>query len=141
MLFGELNMIMWMFIGIALLVIELLSTTFFILFFGLAALTTAGIAYIWTIPLHDEILWFTICAFLYFICFRKLLKKKKKTPDTQDELIGQLARAYEDIMPHQLGKVMVGDTCWTATSTLPVQKGSQVKILAHHNLTLEVTPL
>lgn len=134
-------MLMWMFIGIALLIIELLSATFFILFFGLAALTTAGIAYVWALPLHDEILWFTILAFVYFICFRKLLKKKKKPLDTQDELVGQLALAHEDIMPNQLGKVMVGDTCWTATSALPVRKGTSVKILAHHNLTLEVTPL
>lgn len=134
-------MLAWLLVGITLLILEILSASFFIIFFGLGALTLAALLYFFFFPLHYQLLGFAVFAFLYFVIFRKLLKKKKKKTDLQEELIGRIAYVQESIEPYQCGKVLVGDTSWSATASIQIQKGSHVKILAHNNLTLEVTPL
>lgn len=134
-------MLAWILIGIALLMIELLSTSFFIVFFGAGALTVAALMHFFVLTTPYQILGFALLSLTYFALFRKVLKKRKKTSSFESELIGAIAITEEDLVPHIPGKILVGDTCWKAISGVAIQKGSQVKVLAHNNLTLEVTPL
>lgn len=136
-------MLLWILIGVSLLVLEILSSTFFILFFGLAALSIAGLLFFTFFAMHYQVLGFALLSFLYLVIFRKLLKlKKKKTQyDLSLQLIGEIALASEEISPQKIGKVLIGDTLWSATSSVVIKKGEKVTIVAQNNLTVEVKPL
>jgi membrane protein implicated in regulation of membrane protease activity len=136
-------MLLWILIGVVLLVLEILSSTFFILFFGLGALSIAGLLFFTPFALHYQVAGFAFLSFLYLVLFRKLLKfkKQKNSYEVSHDLIGEMATVYEDIAPYQEGKVLVGDTFWKATSLAQIHKGTKVKIIGQNNLTLEVKPL
>jgi len=134
-------MYLWICIGVILLILELLTSTFFILFFGLAALNVAMILYFIMVPLHVQVLIFACISLLYVAFLRKVLKhKKKQTSSLQlnEEFLGKPALVHESISPNFPGKVLVGDTLWTATSTQEISKGKKVKIISQNNLTVEV---
>jgi len=134
-------MLTWILLGIALLVIEVLSVSFFMVFFGLGALTIAAILYFFVFPLPYQILGFSLLSCVYLACFRKLLKKRRKPFLIDSELIGAIALVKEDILPNAPGKILVGDTLWQATADRAILQGEKVKVLAHNNLTLEVKSL
>lgn len=136
-------MLLWILIGITLLVLEILSSTFFIVFFGLSALSIAGLLFFTFFAFHYQVIGFALLSFLYLVVFRKLFKSKRKKAhsDFPHELIGSIALVHEEILPNQFGKVLIGDTFWKATSLVEIQKGEKVKIIAQNNLTLEVKPL
>ena len=136
-------MLLWILIGVSLLVLEILSSTFFILFFGLAALSIAGLLFFTLFAFHYQLIGFALLSFLYLVVFRKFFKfkKKKQSHDLFPELIGASALVSEDIFPCEFGKVLVGDTFWRATSLVEIQKGKKVTVIAQNNLTLEVKPL
>jgi len=134
-------MLIWLFIGIALLFIELLTLSFFIIFFGLAALTLAAILVFTALTLPWQIFIFSAVTLLYFALGKNLLKKKNPSTVDQDQLIGTIATVVQPIFPKDAGKVLVGDTLWNATSSVALQKGSKVRIVAVSSLTLEVTPV
>lgn len=136
-------MLLWILVGISLLVLEILSSTFFILFFGLAALSIAGILFFVFFAIHYQVIGFALLSFLYLVIFRKLFKfkKKKQNHDFCPELIGAVAFVSEHISPHEFGKVLIGDISWKATSLVEIQKGEKVTIISQNNLTLEVKPL
>lgn len=134
-------MLFWLFIGIALLLLELLTLSFFLIFFGVAALTVAVFLFLFSIALPWQIFLFSSLSLVYFIIGKRFLKKKGKSSKEEDLLIGAIGTVIEPIDPKDIGKVLVGDTTWNAISPSPLQKGDKVRIVALNGLTLEVFPL
>jgi len=134
-------MLFWIFIGIALLFVELLTLSFFIIFFGIAALSVALVLSLFALTLPWQIFVFSILSLLYFVIGKKVLPKKGKSVKEEDLLIGSIGIVQETIKAKDSGKVLVGDTLWSATSSISLQKGDKVRIVAVQGLTLEVFPL
>ncbi len=134
-------MLFWIFIGIALLFVELLTLSFFIIFFGIAALSVALVLSLFALTLPWQIFVFSILSLLYFVIGKKVLPKKGKSVKEEDLLIGSIGIVQETIKAKDSGKVLVGDTLWSARSSISLQKGDKVRIVAVLGLTLEVFPL
>jgi membrane protein implicated in regulation of membrane protease activity len=134
-------MLFWIFIGIALLFVELLTLSFFIIFFGIAALSVALVLSLFALTLPWQIFVFSILSLVFFVLGKKVLPKKGKGLKEDDLLIGSIGIVQEPIKAKDSGKVLVGDTLWSATSSISLQKGDKVRIVAVLGLTLEVFPL
>lgn len=137
-------MLLWILLGIVFLIAEILTTSFFIVFFGLAALSIALISSFFFITLPTQVIVFASLAFLYILVFRKLFRKKRSQPITDfsdTSLIGEIGLIQEDIPLSGYGKVVVRDICWKAVSNTALTRGTKVKIIQQHNLTLEVRGL
>ena len=117
---------LWIVLGLALTVAELVTPSgFFIIFFGVAALTVGVLTAlemaggIWV-----QWLLFSVLSLVYVLLFRGRLQAKVQMPESRDvdSLIGVLAIVQERMMPGVVGKVEVRGSMWTArnTSAVPI---------------------
>jgi inner membrane protein len=107
---------MWLAGGLVLLLIELVTPSgFFVLFFGLGALTVGALV---GLGLADSALpqWliFTVGSLTYLLLFRGRLQERARRGTTEvDSLVGEVATARERIRPGELGRVDLRGTMWT----------------------------
>jgi inner membrane protein len=137
---------LWIAVGLALTVAELATPSgFFIIFFGLAALTVGvlsgldmagGTAVQWLL--------FSVLSIAYVLVFRGRLQRKVQMPKARDvdSLIGVLAIVQERLLPGVVGKVEVRGSMWTArnTSNVTLDAGQRARVAAVDGLTLTVVP-
>lgn len=135
-------MSLWLVIGLLLLMAEVITTTFFVLFFGLAALSVAVFLYFFSFSMATQIAIFSILSLIYFFVGKKLIKKMRGPIQIdQDDVIGAVGIACDKADPNHYAKVMIGDTIWSAHTKYPLIKGQKVKIVSVKNLIVEVEPL
>ena len=136
----------WVAGGLALVVAELLTPSgFFIIFFGIGALTVGLltglelVASIWA-----QWLFFSVLSVLYLVVFRDRLHAKMRIPPPPnvDSLVGVLAIVQERLLPGVVGKVEVRGSMWSARNTSPVtlDAGQRARVAAVDGLTLTVVP-
>jgi membrane protein implicated in regulation of membrane protease activity len=137
---------LWIVLGLALTVAELVTPSgFFIIFFGVAALTVGVLTAlemaggIWV-----QWLLFSVLSLVYVLLFRGRLQAKVQMPESRDvdSLIGVLAIVQERMMPGVVGKVEVRGSMWTArnTSAVPLDAGQRARVVTVDGLTLTVVP-
>lgn len=137
---------LWLAGGLALVVAELATPSgFFIIFFGLAALTVgllSGIEVVTTVWLQG--LLFTVLSVLYLVVFRGRLQAKMQIPPPPnvDSLVGVLAIVQERLSPGVVGKVEVRGSMWSArnTSASTLDAGQRARVAAVDGITLTVVP-
>lgn len=134
----------WLYLGVALIVLEVMTPGLVSLFFGLSALTVALLA--WLLPAMGQgwqWLAFSLFSILYILLLRKSLKKvfsgdKEVSESLNDEFTGKLATVVEKIAPNKPGRVEFCGSTWTAEAGAEVAAGASVRILGKKNLTLKV---
>jgi len=134
----------WLFAGVGLIILEVMTPGLVSLFFGLAALTVALIT--WLFPaLGQNLQWLGFCVFsvLYILLLRKSLKKvfngeREVSDSPSDEFSGKLAVVVEAITPNKPGRAEFCGTNWTAEAETEIPAGTSVRILNRKNLTLRV---
>lgn len=133
----------WLILGIVLLFVELATPGFVVMFFGMAALTVALLA--WLLPLGQLAPWiiFAVLSVVYILLLRKLLKRvflgDKNAPDRlEDTFIGKHADVVEAVSPGRPGKVDFSGCLWEAESKDAIDVGDRVRIVAKDSLTLTV---
>lgn len=132
--------------GLALVVAELATPSgFFIIFFGLGALTVgllAGIEAVSTVWV--QWLLFSVLSILYLVVFRGRLQARVQIPPPPnvDSLVGVLAVVQERLQPGVVGKVEVRGSSWSArnTSNVTLDPGQRARVAAVDGLTLTVVP-
>ena len=137
---------LWLAGGLALVVAELATPSgFFIIFFGLSALTVgflAGVEAV-TTPWLQWLL-FSVLSILYIVGFRGRLQAKVQMPPPPnvDSLVGVLAIVQERLLPGVVGKVEVRGSMWSArnTSNVTLDAGQRARVAAVDGLTLTVVP-
>lgn len=136
----------WLYIGSALMILELISPGFVIFFFGLAAATTGvvtrfsgdGFTTVW------QVLTFAGLSIVYLVFLRRGVKKlfsgtvETSASNFEDDFPGKIAVVTEDINTPLSGRVMLGDAEWTAVADVPIEKGVNVRVVVRDNLTLKV---
>ena len=136
----------WLYIGSALMILELISPGFVIFFFGLAAATTGvvtrfsgdGFTTVW------QVLTFAGLSIVYFVFLRRGVKKlfsgtvETSASNFEDDFPDKIAVVTENINPPLSGRVMLGDAEWTAVADAPIEKGVNVRVVVRDNLTLKV---
>ncbi len=129
-------MLIWFAIGTALLLLELVTPTFILMFFGFGAWGAALMAYLYP-GTPQELITFIIVAALSLFLFRSRMKNifqglqasSHKNPSIENfPYIGKEARVHKDISPQKEGEVFVGGSYWRATSAKPIAKDTIVLI-------------
>ena len=137
---------LWIAGGLALIVAELVTPSgFFIIFFGLGALTvgllagTQAVTSVWV-----QWLLFSVLSVVYLVVFRGRLQAKVQIPPPPnvDSLVGVLAIVQERLLPGVVGKVEVRGSMWSArnTSNVTLDAGQRARVAAVDGLTLTVVP-
>ena len=134
----------WLFLGVALIILEVMTPGLVSIFFGLAALTVAAGA--WLMPsLGQGWQWiaFSVFSVLYIFLLRKSLKKvfsgeREVSDSPSDEFSGKLAVVVEAVAPNKPGRGEFCGTNWTAEAETGFPVGASVRILGRKNLTLRV---
>jgi membrane protein implicated in regulation of membrane protease activity len=137
---------LWLAGGLALVVAELATPSgFFILFFGLGALTVGVLDALGIVEnIGLEILLFTILSVVYLLMFRGRLRDRFHIPASSnvDTLIGDLATVQDPMLPGVVGRVEVRGSMWAArnTSAVTLDAGQRARVAAVDGLTLAVIP-
>ena len=137
---------LWIYAGAALMLLELIAPGFVICFFGLSAATVGVLKFALgdVLTLTWQLAAFSAFSILYIVLLRRYLTKvfvggkvETKT-DFDNESVGRVGKVTEAIRPPLTGRVMLGDSEWTAASDRPVEAGANVKVVAQQNLTMKV---
>ena len=139
------NWWLWLAAGLALVVAELVTSGFFIIFFGLGALTVGVLVGVQIVSsLWLEVALFSVFSIIYLALFRGRLQSRVQMPPPPnvDSLIGVLAIVQEPLSPGVVGKVEVRGSTWSArnTSSVKLDPGQRARVAAVDCLTLAVIP-
>jgi len=124
--------IIWMILGFILLIAEMFTVTFFIMWFGVSALFTALLSWLWIDSFTLQLLIFAIVSFLLVLFTRKLANKMSGEPSrkiTQDEIIGKTGIVTETILSdNSKGLVKMNGQVWRAVSEngTEIERGRKV---------------
>jgi membrane protein implicated in regulation of membrane protease activity len=131
----------WLIIGGVLLIAEMLTLTFYLLWLGIGALTAAFVAWIAPDAIVLQILAGCATA-LILTYFTKPLTERIRTSkgfkDPIDEMIGKEGVVLEEIAPGKHGIVKVGNETWSASSHEYILKGETIIVLARSSTIVEV---
>ena len=108
---------MWVLLGFLLLGIEMASTTMHVGFFGAGALFVALLVGLgWNGPLWGQLLIFTAFSLVALFLIRPPLMRmlKLNEPKVVDTLIGEQAKAIDDIPVQAIGKAEMRGSTWSA---------------------------
>jgi membrane protein implicated in regulation of membrane protease activity len=137
---------MWLAGGLVLMVAELATPSgFFIMFFGLGALTVGVASRIGLIgaPWIQWLL-FTAVSLAYLLLFRGKLQQRVQPPPPPaiDSLVGVLAIPQSVIEPGAVGRVEVRGSTWSARNgaSVPVNTGQRCTVIGVDGLLLTVRP-
>ena len=139
----------WFIFGLILLVGELITPGFIIVFFGIGAWVVALLTWLGVVTsFQTQLVIFLVSSILFLVLFRKYGKKYYKgkvvaaDEANLDSFKGEKAIVTEDIVPNSLdGKVELHGTTWSAQSESAIAKGTAVVVVDRNNLVLIVKPL
>ena len=137
----------WLVLGLVLVVSELATAGgFYIIFFGLGALTVGILAYFGLGgPVWMQLLLFSIISITTLVMFRgRLLKSMQPDPQAPsvDVIVGEVAVASEDFAPGGMGRVELRGSAWSARNAtgVAVSRGARCRVTRVEGLTLHIEP-
>ena len=137
---------LWIYAGAALMLLELIAPGFILCFFGLSAATVGVLRFVFgaAFALTWQLAAFSAFSVLYIVILRRYLKrvfvggKVETKTDFDNESVGRVGKLTAAIRPPLTGRVMLGDSEWTAESERPIEIGANVRVVAQQNLTMKV---
>ena len=137
---------LWIYAGAALMLLELIAPGFILCFFGLSAATVGVLRFVFgeVFTLTWQLAAFSVFSVLYIVILRRYLKrvfvggKVETKTDFDNESVGRVGKLTAAIRPPLTGRVMLGDSEWTAESERPIEVGADVRVVAQQNLTMKV---
>jgi membrane protein implicated in regulation of membrane protease activity len=131
---------LWVLVGIALLVVEMLTPGgLFALFFGIGAVVTGGLA---ALGFGAVVQWiaFTVISLLLVGTLRGTIQRRLARPEPPrvDDLVGEEAVLLEDLAAGGTGRAELRGTPWSAraASGIPLKAGQRCKVERIEGLTL-----
>lgn len=109
--------LIWICAGIACVILEIFTTGFLLLSFGMGAIIAGLVAKIFPDSWALQLFSFSIATFIIFINIRKFSKKVSSKPKVESNvyaLIGKTGRVTKDILPQSKGYVKIGGEEWAA---------------------------
>ncbi len=119
----------WVIIGIVLIIAEMTTFTFYLLWLGIGALVAAVVAILIPDNLLLQILALSIVAIGLTYLTRPLTKRmhgKKGFQDAIEDLVGKTGEVVEAIEFGSMGIVRIGTETWSATADIPIATGEHV---------------
>ncbi|MGN8261055.1 NfeD family protein [Pseudomonas sp. SMSB3] len=141
----EMQWWIWLVFGIALILLELVLPTFFIIWFGIGAVLVALIAMAApTLQLDMQVLSWVLFSSVTTLLWFKLFKPKQ--PDvrwTADSVIGEVGLLTASVSQFQKGRVrfqkpLLGSEEWTCVADTDIPAGERVRLIAVEGNTARV---
>ena len=140
----------WFLVGLVLLLAELVTPGFVVIFFGVGAWITAILVALDITPsFNAQLVTFMVASVVSLLLFRnrgKVLFEGRRAGgyganESLDSVVGQKAVVVADIVPNaDGGKVEFNGSHWEAEAAVSIAKGTTVAIVERRNLTLVVKP-
>ena len=138
---------LWAILGLVLLGAEMASTTFYLFWFGVAALAIALL--VWLIPsisIKVQIFLFAVVSLVLILTWRQFFKKNDgdlRVGQSQGDEIGRIGTIIETVTPKQNGKIqfpqgVMGSREWTAIADENLAVGIDATIIAIEGNALRV---
>lgn len=138
---------LWAILGLVLLGAEMASTTFYLFWFGVAALAIALL--VWLIPsisIKVQIFLFAVVSLVLILTWRQFFKKNEsdlRVGQSQGDEIGRVGTITETVTPKQNGKIqfpqgVMGSREWTAIADETLEAGIDAAIIAIEGNALRV---
>ncbi|MBR9913074.1 MAG: NfeD family protein [Gammaproteobacteria bacterium] len=129
----------WIVFGVALMLLEIVITTFFFLWFGVAALIIGGLLFVAPgISLSWQIFLWTvlssILAFAWFKYLKPLSIDRTKAGLSREAIVGQTGQVIDAPNGDKRGKLrfpapILGDDEWMIIANQPLQVGDRVRVV------------
>lgn len=131
----------WLIFGLVLIILEITTLTFILLWVGIAAIIT-GISALMFPSLSIQLIIFSVATLLLLIYTRPLTRRwRKRTPNIQSgvyALIGKEGIIVEEVTEHKNGSVKIGGEIWSAASDTRLDVGQKVVVTGVEGVTLKV---
>lgn len=137
----------WMIVGVVLMVAEVFTTGFVVIFFGIGAVLTGAL--MWAFPGLGETFLAQALVFLalsvaslaagrrFFCALRG--KAECGTADADDDgIVGAQVKVVAAIKPPLSGKIVLNGVEWEAVAERPVEQGETVTVVACKGIVLVV---
>ena len=133
----------WLFLGVALVLIEMATPGLNAVFFGLAAFLIALLVWLFALAPMWQWLLFSAISVALLVLLRKTFKKilvgdKTAANAIDDDFSGKHATVMEPVQPGLAGRVEFRGCSWAAESDEEIPAGANVRICSKDNLTLFV---
>jgi membrane protein implicated in regulation of membrane protease activity len=131
----------WLIIGGVLLIAEMLTLTFYLLWLGIGAVIAAGVAIIvpeWYIA---QALTGGIAVLVLTVFTKRLTRRLRESRgylDVIHDLVGRQGVVVEAIAPGRPGIVKVGNETWSAASNEVLLKDDSIRVISRGTTVLEV---
>ncbi|MCB1306676.1 MAG: NfeD family protein [Leptospiraceae bacterium] len=138
----------WMGLGVVLIISEFGIPGAVVIFLGMGAILTGGLAYVGLLPsLEMQFLFWAVSSLIFVILLRNQVKRlfpalERYSPANEDDIaIGRTVDVLKDVQPHnEDGRVRYQGTSWRARSLdRMIPTGDRAKIAGRENLLLLVT--
>lgn len=133
--------LIWAILGIVLIIVELLTGTFFFLFIGIGAIITAIVAYFGVGSIHIQFIIFAISSIILILLLRKMAKKLfYGHADLPPEYIGEKVPVAKEIPVGHEGSVKYRGSFWIAYSDEieNIPEGTLVEVIGSDGIKLKV---
>lgn len=124
----------WLVLVFIFIVLEILTPTFFIIWFSIGALVALILSltgFNLTIQLIGFLLVSTLSIFLTKPFVKKFTSKTKRYKTNSQSVIGEIALVTKDIKAGEdFGQVKINGEIWTANSKQNLSEGDRAKVLA-----------
>ena len=133
----------WLFLGVALVLVEMATPGLNAVFFGLAAFFIALLVWLFGLAPVWQWLLFSALSVGLLVLLRKTFKKmlvgdKSAAKGIDDDFTGKHATVTEPVQPGLAGRVEFRGCSWAAESDEDIPVGANVRICSKENLTLFV---
>ncbi len=135
----------WLSAAAVLIIIEMLTPSFFALLFAVAALVVAGLVALTSINLQWQLTIFAVMAVINFIFWLKIARhwyrqdrQANKLNQRSQQYLGRKLLLKEELQHHQ-GKIQIGDTFWKVQfkeEVLPANQMVEVIAVQDNSLTI-----
>jgi membrane protein implicated in regulation of membrane protease activity len=131
----------WLIIGVLLIIAEMATLTFYLLWLGVGALFAALAAWLFPDATGVQVLIGIVVAMGLTIYTRPLTRRVRQSKGFTDviyQLVGQEGIVIEPIPIEGLGVVRVGNETWSAAADEPLVIGTPIIVVQSRNTTLQV---
>ncbi|WP_313651198.1 NfeD family protein [Pseudomonas soli] len=142
----EMQWWIWLVFGVALILLELVLPTFFILWFGIGAVLVSLVSLLApSLQLDMQgLLWVVFSSITTVLWFKVFRRKKPDVRWTADSVIGEVGLLTSAVSQFQKGRVrfqkpILGNEEWTCVADSDIPAGERVRLAAIEGNTARVT--
>lgn len=133
--------VVWFIIAGILLIAEMLTVTFYLLWLGIGAIVGGVIALIAPNALFLQVIIASIVSLVLTVLTKRLSKNFREVKgytDTVDQLVGKTGIITQAITESENGIVKIDGDTWTANSHEPISEGEQVVVVKRSSTIVHV---